>query len=1124
MPQRNSGDGVSGAIVVFKPNGEMRMKWQFDTRNWCVFGSHKDCDIQIKSEGIAELQALVKLEAGQFWLETLNVNHQTTVPGRHPLQRGEKVQLNDGAQFFVGSRHFGAELTSASAAVHPTKNSPRNPYIAEINRSSKKKGYGASASKTKASRRTSLVLSGEQHMLVEPTTQTELFPSSVLETPSESVSSVLDRETTPTSEGSYSSLRDTARRISLSHESEEDEQDEDTTDVEETDDENEAEHSEQTLPEEEPAIFDFDRSSYEAKQTKKSSENDSWPEPSMSDRHLFTRPLHFNPIETRERVRETNESSQSLGGRFSRWPRNKRNPATQPANLAAIAADPSYPDDMQNAGASERAESSSKTLSVKSKKQMAFERLSQGLPSTPMKWETGVAGHQQSSVKAMKPSTPSSVTRREAKSAVISGKKHEDLTAERQNVEKSASAHVTDTSKMSSRPPRVIPRESNQAVSNVSERKPESASRADEPQSPTSRSARKSLLQKPSDAAQPSRRSVLFNDLELEQGPHYSPARVRVKSKLGFGTQAPFATRNHPQSSPPSKLSEAERLTKRIQGPPPNQQLQELGTFFYPVDDGAGHKGDEDTSESVGQSTEEDPSTGSDRDSSSSYTNSNISEEDSRSDGKRTPDSTLRPDENVATYEEGWSDSLYDDTSAESGYTSDPVVSSSQVDDSSSGEASGTGEDGHAEQNDESGSSHSSDETEKVDTAIPRRGSILGAMINAAKAVSERFSIGGTSSRLSGASETKELGFDPEEMETASESDAFYSSHDEQEEGEEDITPTSSSAAETGSDGNIFSSEDEHKNDEDHLSSTALDVTDVSHVHSPKTASVENNAVSRKTNDRSEVDDLQRFRDMKFVALRRHMKSLGLDTTGKKDVLIARLSEFLSIEETPMNSEEESTSPDAAVTFADVDDESVQEVELSKCMEKDSEETVKDDARKTFEGRTVKELQQFMKRNNLEIPPKIKKAELIDLVISSGIDSSGVMITTGPVEGIQGTSDLSELPGTKTTRNTHAQRNTLIPSEVEHATPIRRSARRKAAVKPMSESQQPNVIPKTEMDTVSRQKARSSLKLVEETTDGKHSTRGPSRSSAQSKAQSPSVVEAASVRRSARKRNPTSRF
>lgn len=1167
MSQHSGNDDVSGAIIVFKMTGEMRMKWQFDTRNWCVFGSHKDCDIQIRSESIAELQALVKLEAGQFWLETLTTNSQTIVPGLAPLTKGQKIPLNNGSQFFIGNRHFGAELTNASAAVQPVTDSPRNPYIEEINRSARKKGYGSSASKSKSSRRTSLVLSGEQHMLVEATTRTELFPSSVLETPSEKVSAVLDKEATPSREVNDGGERQISRRISLSHQSEEeDEVDEEFT--EESTDTASTDFEESDDDEAKPPLLDhvavyvkdgkdvleFESGSQEFKSTTtpldvnafsvgvplafqgRRAENDLRPQQRPQEEYYcYEKPSGDIQVQAASTEAEIHEASGHPNS-FSRWPRHKKD----------ITGGHSQTEERSEmrllSGNVDRTESSvtrgpptSTKVSAISKKQMAFERLSQGLPSTPMKWETGLSSNRRNKGSAIKSRTPIAVSSSAARTP-MHGPSKENFPGASQNRNRplaSGSKNKNKIDDLPSKSPGIASRDINRPISSSAIRTSASTSHVEESKSSPHQVTRRSLHSETEGLAQSPRRSVLFNDFELGQGPHYSPVRVRSKSKLASITENISRT-IYPQASPSSRTSAEKKLLNHVHGPPPTEKLQELGTFFYPAKEGSAQATDHRAPEVLLKNQLDNYSSG-EEECVSSFDDSSSSEQ-SEADVP-VPEALRQFQLPIDLSVEGEDSSSKDDfSSSDAVFSSDSLPASSEEIDSSQGSCAGVDED--VVEKDEESESTVKGRSPAINNvpAIPRRGSILGAMLSAAKAVSERFSMGGGSSRVSAASSApEELGFDPEDLETASESGAS----------DDDGTPSASSTAEAdiGSDvatlNSSLSGSDDSQSDKcvADISSMAQDS-----AKSPKTATVEDDwavedeienpesshAQTPKTagfeEDSTEEDELEKFRRMKYVSLRRHMKNLGLDTTGKKDVLIETLSEFLATQAEGSVTTVKATSLDAEAN-TETGKEEIRETEENNAEMRDEdslESTMSHTARDTYQVRTVKELQQFMKQHNLEIPQRIKKAELIDLVIASGIDSDGNLIASQPLpENVQ-PSDISKR---STPRATRSQKMTgsQKEAEVEHFTPIRRSVRSKGTTKSTSVPLQSDPVVKTRKgkSTLRTPSSAAVIKTAEEEIPIRRPTRSGASSNATEQATS---VQATPARRSARKRNPVPRF
>lgn len=990
---------VSGAIVVYKKCGKRSMKWQCDKRNWCIFGSHKDCDIQIRSEGVAEMQALVLLDSHRFSLEQLAENANTVVPGIGALQKGQKVFLESGHQFFIAKRHFGTEITLSPAAsgrqdkptpVKRDKNSPSFPAI----------------------RRTSLVLAEERHMFIVASTNTKLFPSSVLETPSEKVSALLQNETSPRSSEKNTEGQGLARRISLPDPSESNEG-ELLTDPEESEDE--------SLESTENIVHDVE--------SEKSKDNPNTPANEISDH-------------------KAQQKARNIGGAtrsFSRWPRSNGNPTTSQV--------PEHKP-IRNRLLSEEnhiTQGSSTDNQVNLRRETAFDRLSRGLPSTPMRWEG-------------------------------------------RNLK---------------------------------------------------------IAEKIQSADRPGGRSVLFSNAELGQGPHYSPVPVKSKSRIPL-RESENCTPNtiaFPSGSPKSKLSEEKVSLGQKQGPPPSSKLQQLGKFFYPAAQG---------SNSGRNAPEKHSSTGDgktyshfepgraltpERNVSANYISSRSSSESSAEDNRfkassGTGGSTRRLNRlsSLSLESSAHSSNSSEDSNEEHNIASMPRVPLPLSSGTPNLAVQSSVDDLLNEKNgDEVGSSSS-----------PWRRSLFGAVLGAAKAVTKRFSIGGASSKESPARcGPVALDFDPEDEETASESEGTIDYGDEESESPSTGSTAHESAACPLREAGVLN-DSTGQND---LAPQAREI-EIPVGSSTNSADLETSITDMKEDEQTspggartsvsgmgeesseKLEEMEKFRQMNYFVLKKHLKSLGLDTNGKKDTLIERLEKLKSTKNSIASRNVEVCE---TATQNEADKKAIEEPKLvnkaqsgevdgsenaflSETMDR-VEELGPSTTREDYESRTVKELRQFMKQHQIEAPPRIKKAELIDLVIAHGLDSNGNVVAD-PHADSSGKGHKTSLETTKTPLTPTKRGDNRVVPEIDLITPVRKSSRRKASttcVLPTDDVKEVEPLP-----TKGRYSAKSGTHgAANENSSVRHASRT---GSIKKKAHKDPAPQATPIRRSARKRNPVPRF
>lgn len=108
-------DTKLNAIVAIKRNGGVGERYEFNDRSWCSIGCHPDCDIQMKANGVAAIQALVTVDTHPV-LYGLNEALPVEIPTRDiSLTNSAFVALLDGDVFFVGERAFRFEVTCTSS-------------------------------------------------------------------------------------------------------------------------------------------------------------------------------------------------------------------------------------------------------------------------------------------------------------------------------------------------------------------------------------------------------------------------------------------------------------------------------------------------------------------------------------------------------------------------------------------------------------------------------------------------------------------------------------------------------------------------------------------------------------------------------------------------------------------------------------------------------------------------------------------------------------------------------------------------------------------------------------------------------------------------------------------------
>ncbi|CAN8073376.1 unnamed protein product [Agarophyton chilense] len=111
-------------ITVIQATGEAGKCFEFDTKTWCVLGSHPDCDIRIKHRFNAPLHALVFVRPDGVHLQGIHPD----VPVVHSrtgtkLVKESEIPLLPGDNFFLGDRGFRVDFQS------PTQQHSKSPSL-----------------------------------------------------------------------------------------------------------------------------------------------------------------------------------------------------------------------------------------------------------------------------------------------------------------------------------------------------------------------------------------------------------------------------------------------------------------------------------------------------------------------------------------------------------------------------------------------------------------------------------------------------------------------------------------------------------------------------------------------------------------------------------------------------------------------------------------------------------------------------------------------------------------------------------------------------------------------------------------------------------------------------------
>lgn len=96
------------SIVVIKESGKVGKNYDFsEGRCWCTMGTHKECDIQIQTPGIATLHALVQVKSDGVHVHGLDAKFPVDFPrGNRSIFNGQSVAVRSDEVFVLGRRKF----------------------------------------------------------------------------------------------------------------------------------------------------------------------------------------------------------------------------------------------------------------------------------------------------------------------------------------------------------------------------------------------------------------------------------------------------------------------------------------------------------------------------------------------------------------------------------------------------------------------------------------------------------------------------------------------------------------------------------------------------------------------------------------------------------------------------------------------------------------------------------------------------------------------------------------------------------------------------------------------------------------------------------------------------------
>ncbi|KAI0560583.1 SAP domain containing protein [Gracilaria domingensis] len=180
--ENNAPEPFSCCITVIQASGDTGKSFEFDTKNWCVLGSHQDCDIRIKHSLNAPLHALVLVRPKGVHLIGLH----SDLPVHHPrtgtyLVKEDELPLLPGDNFYLGDRGFRVDFESPSMSSPKSPCLPVSEALGPQTRSAKKAATETKAAqrsqssgrKRKSKRRVSLVVEASGERFVSQKRDTE---------------------------------------------------------------------------------------------------------------------------------------------------------------------------------------------------------------------------------------------------------------------------------------------------------------------------------------------------------------------------------------------------------------------------------------------------------------------------------------------------------------------------------------------------------------------------------------------------------------------------------------------------------------------------------------------------------------------------------------------------------------------------------------------------------------------------------------------------------------------------------------------------------------------------------------------------------------------------------------
>lgn len=540
----DASDDISCAIIVVKKNGSLGGRYELDKRRWCILGNHDDCDIRIDSKKVAPLQALVSMVDGKVILEGLDPDIPMVVPNVASLYKGDKHRVKDEESFFIGNRLFRFSIVPSGkkpVALETESQAAINDKMNQASRCSSRKNSSSSAvpHAQKSKRRTSLLVTDTDELIVNARMSGNLFPVSRLETPSKDISAQFANDPPRVNDTLFTPQNTQKRsiggmKINLAYAFEE-------------------ENVEPKVHAQVTVASKDDAHTEEAEHT--------------------TVP----PVKGEFKGSNSQTSSVTAQGATTK---TMGVSDSSPASSADVAQAEST---IKKTVTSERKEltSGSASKSPSARQKLIYARLSQGLPATPLRQETASqpsAISQGPKLTPMRKQAPGS----NSKSALFHSSANKKIPKPWSSAA-SAKPYDPKVSQSEASEPSSVPPSESLSQTNVDNTIDQTwKSSPLHPKGVLSRATEKS-------APSPRRKSVLFaRSIELEAGPHYSPIRMRMdeQSQTGIcqaGVSINRNFRSHPQPSPASEAGGEGRLQERIPGPPPNEQLGLLGEFSYPL-------------------------------------------------------------------------------------------------------------------------------------------------------------------------------------------------------------------------------------------------------------------------------------------------------------------------------------------------------------------------------------------------------------------------------------------------------------------------------------------------------------------------------------------------------------